>query len=76
MLPGARIPADGQVLGGASHADESMLTGESLPVAKKPGDTVIGGTMNLGGVLQVQYGLSPPSCMALCCILLVEGGFA
>lgn len=53
MLPGARIPADGVVISGATHIDESMLTGESLPVPKQPSDTVIGGTVNLGGMIQV-----------------------
>ena len=53
VLPGARVPADGGVLAGSSHVDESMLTGESLPVPKTIADTVIGGTMNLGGMLQV-----------------------
>ena len=53
VLPGARVPADGGVQAGSSHVDESMLTGESLPVPKNIGDTVIGGTMNLGGMLQV-----------------------
>ncbi|KAK9810274.1 hypothetical protein WJX72_007760 [[Myrmecia] bisecta] len=54
LLPGARVPADGIVLSGQSHADESMLTGEPLPVSKKEGDAVIGGTMNLGGTLQIR----------------------
>lgn len=54
MLPGARIPTDGEVLRGSSHADESMLTGESLPVPKTVGNTVIGGTMNLGGMIQAR----------------------
>lgn len=47
------MPTDGEVLVGTSHVDESMLTGESLPVPKRPGDTVIGGTMNVGSMLQV-----------------------
>lgn len=54
VLPGARIPADGLVMTGQSHVDESMLTGEALPVSKRQGDTVIGGTVNLAGVLQLQ----------------------
>ena len=47
------MPADGEVYAGSSHVDESMLTGESLPVPKQAGSTVIGGTMNLGGMIQV-----------------------
>ncbi|KAK9841413.1 hypothetical protein WJX74_005280 [Apatococcus lobatus] len=54
VLPGARIPADGTVEAGQSHVDESMLTGEALPVSRKRGDAVIGGTMNMGGMLQVR----------------------
>ncbi len=45
MLPGARVPADGEVVGGASHVDESMITGEPVPVAKRVGDPVISGAM-------------------------------
>ncbi len=43
VLPGARVPADGEVVGGASHVDESMITGEPAPVAKRAGDPVISG---------------------------------
>ena len=50
---GERVPADGRVLEGDSHADESMLTGEPLPVAKAPGDRVTGGSVNAEGVLNV-----------------------
>ena len=61
ILPGARVPADGEVEFGGSYADESMLTGESLPVEKAKGDTVIGGTLNLSGMLHVsQAGLWCP----------------
>jgi Cu+-exporting ATPase len=49
VRPGERIPVDGTVLEGYSAVDESMLTGESLPVEKKAGDPVIGGTMNKTG---------------------------
>ncbi len=51
VLPGDRIPADGVVLEGRSAVDEAMLTGESLPVDKEPGDELIGGTVNLTGYL-------------------------
>ncbi len=50
---GERVPADGKVLEGESHADESMLTGEPLPIAKAPGDRVTGGSVNAEGVLNV-----------------------
>ena len=53
VRPGERVPVDGTVLQGASAIDESMLTGESLPVAKTVGDRVIGGTMNGTGAFQL-----------------------
>ncbi len=46
VRPGERVPVDGTILEGATAVDESMLTGESLPVEKAPGDTVAGGTVN------------------------------
>jgi len=49
IRPGERIPVDGIVTEGNSTVDESMLTGESLPVEKRPGDQVIGGTINRSG---------------------------
>ncbi len=54
LRPGARVPADGVVLEGDSHLDESMLTGEPLPVAKGPGDAVTGGTVNGAGFLRIR----------------------
>ncbi len=47
--PGKSIPVDGVVTEGASHVDESFITGEAAPVAKKPGDPVTGGSVNLAG---------------------------
>lgn len=54
--PGERIPVDGIVLEGNSAVDESMLTGESIPVDKKSGDLLIGGTVNKFGVLIMEAG--------------------
>ncbi|MDR5695059.1 MAG: heavy metal translocating P-type ATPase [Armatimonadota bacterium] len=54
VRPGERIPVDGIVLEGYSAVDQSMLTGESMPVEKKPGDEVIGGTMNKTGAFKFQ----------------------
>ncbi|MDR1452213.1 MAG: cadmium-translocating P-type ATPase [Helicobacteraceae bacterium] len=51
VRPGGHIPIDGEVVGGRSSVDESMLTGESLPVGKTLGDLVFGGTLNLNGAL-------------------------
>jgi len=52
VRPGERIPVDGLIVSGASDVDESMLTGESMPVAKRVGDAVVGGTVNGHGAFQ------------------------
>lgn len=54
VKPGEKIPVDGVVVDGRSAIDESMLTGESLPVEKKPGDVVIGATLNKLGLLKFE----------------------
>ena len=58
VLSGARVPADGEVVEGRSHVDESMVTGESKPAAKRPGDGLISGTVNCSG----------PLVMKVCCL--------
>ncbi len=54
VRPGEKIPVDGTVMDGMSAVDESMLTGESLPVEKQPGDPVIGATINKQGLLTMR----------------------
>lgn len=54
VRPGARIPADGEVIEGDSHVNEAMLTGESRPVPKSPGNEVIAGMVNEEGALRVK----------------------
>lgn len=54
VKPGEKIPVDGQVTDGGSTVNEAMLTGESMPVTKRPGDHVFGATINLSGMLRVE----------------------
>ena len=54
VLPGEKIPTDGEVVAGKSTVDESMLTGEAMPVLKQPGDLVAAGTLNQSGVIVLQ----------------------
>jgi Cu2+-exporting ATPase len=54
VRPGARVPADGEVAEGVADVDESMVTGESRPVTKEPGDKVVAGTVAAGGSLRVR----------------------
>ncbi|XP_068645455.1 copper-transporting ATPase HMA5-like [Aristolochia californica] len=54
VTPGGKVASDGFVIWGQSHVNESMITGEARPVAKRKGDSVIGGTLNENGVLHIQ----------------------
>ena len=54
VRPGEKIPVDGRVIDGHSTIDEAMLTGESLPVSKAPGEDVIGATLNISGALRIE----------------------
>lgn len=54
VRPGERLPADGEIVRGRSAIDESLLTGESMPVTREPGDAVSGGAMNLDGLVHVR----------------------
>ncbi len=54
VRPGERIPVDGEIEGGSSAVDESLITGEPLPVEKTAGDTVVGGAINGNGSLRIQ----------------------
>ena len=54
VRPGAKVPVDGQIIEGRSSLDESMLSGESMPLEKGPGDTVYGATLNFDGLLKMK----------------------
>lgn len=65
VRPGERVPVDGRILSGESALDESMVTGESLPVDKAAGDSVVGGTLNGPGLLRVETtGVGASSALA------------
>ena len=72
VRPGERVPADGVVEEGRSHLDESLLTGESLPVAKEPGARVAGGAVNADGVLLVRASAVGAATMLERIIRMVE----
>jgi len=70
--PGSRIPLDGTVVEGEAQVDESMMTGESLPIHKKVGDSIIGGTLNQNGNLIFQVGQVGEATMLARIIALVN----
>ena len=69
---GERIPLDGEVLEGSSGVDESLMTGESLPVAKQPGDAVTGGAINGEGLLRIRITATGNETVLAHIIRLVE----
>ncbi|MDP2950809.1 MAG: heavy metal translocating P-type ATPase, partial [bacterium] len=73
VKPGEKVAVDGIIVEGSSSVDESMLTGESMPVDKKPGDTVIGGTINKQGVLKFKASKVGKDTMLSQIIKIVEG---
>lgn len=72
VRPGERVPVDGILIGGSSYLDESLLTGESLPVMKTVGDEVTGGAVNADGVLVVKTTAIGDATMLSQIIKLVE----
>ena len=73
VRPGERFPTDGRILSGRSQADESLLSGESLPVEKQPGDQVTGGAINGSGLLRVETTAVGEDSTLAHIIALVEG---
>ncbi|MGW5638799.1 heavy metal translocating P-type ATPase [Streptomyces sp. NPDC003832] len=72
IRPGERIGADGHVLDGTSEADEATITGEPLPVVKRPGDEVFAGTLNGAGALRVRVARDPADSVIARIVTLVE----
>jgi P-type Cu+ transporter len=72
VRPGERIPVDGRLIEGGGGVDESMLTGESLPVEKRPGSAVTGGSANLDGILVIETTAIGAETMLARIVRLVE----
>ncbi|MGC8521922.1 MAG: heavy metal translocating P-type ATPase [Steroidobacteraceae bacterium] len=76
VRPGERVPVDGVVLSGTSELDESLLTGESLPVSRSPGEAVSGGAINGSGLLRIEARATAEHSLLARIIALVEGAQA
>ena len=76
VRPGEKIPVDGKVVEGRSAVDESMVTGESMPVSKAVGDSVIGGTLNRSGALIIEAERVGRDTMLARIVALVSRGAA
>ena len=72
VRPGERLPVDGVIVSGQSEVDESLITGESLPVTKRPGDPVTGGAINGSGLLRIETTAVGEQSMLSRIIALVE----
>jgi Cu+-exporting ATPase len=76
VSPGERVPVDGEIVDGHSHLDESLITGESLPVARGPGERVTGGAVNGEGLLVVETRAVGAETMLARIVRLVESAQA
>lgn len=72
LRPGARVPVDGEILSGTGYVDESMLTGEPAPVAKAPGDPLVGGTVNANSALRMRVGATGRETVLARIVAMVE----
>ncbi|MFF3499451.1 heavy metal translocating P-type ATPase [Streptomyces sp. NPDC003247] len=72
IRPGERVGADGRVVDGVSEADQATITGEPLPVVKRPGDEVFAGTLNGTGALRVRVARDPADSVVARIVTLVE----
>lgn len=72
VKPGERIPVDGVIIKGSTHIDESLITGESLPVQKKEGDKIVGGAINGEGVILAEVSALGSETMLAKIIRMVE----
>jgi len=72
IRPGDTVPADGRVLGGTSSVDESLLTGESLPLVKRPGQTLVGGSINRESPLTMEVEKTGPDTFLASMLRLLD----
>ncbi len=72
VRPGERIPVDGSILSGSTHINESMLTGEPMPVFRQQGDVVFAGTLNIEGIIRYRASMVGPETRLARIIRMVE----